>query len=433
MADIKQLRQAEHDLRAQGRAINDTIKAENRDPTEEEDAKLNAIVERIEAASAAVRAEEQRMERARMFDAVTAPHGDTSSMHISGGKPRIEDDPKRGFATFGEFCVAVKTSASRGGHVDERLRIGAAPTTYGNESSGADGGFLVPTDFSQRIYGLSLEQDALLPLTDNDNVTGNGMSFPADETTPWGSNGVRAYWEAEASQATQTKPVLGRRELRLRKLFALVPMTEELMADANTAGPYVERKASESIRYKTNDAIINGTGAGMPVGILNAVSPVVTQAKETSQTADTIVAANIAKMYGRCIGAANGVWLIHPDSYNQLITMTLGDQPIWTPPTQGMTQAPNGLLLGRPVIMTDTLKTLGDLNDVVFANFQGYKTITKAGGVSMATSMHLWFDYDVMAFRATFRVDGQPWLSSAVSPANGSITRSHFVNLAARA
>lgn len=51
----------------------------------------------------------------------------------------------------------------------------------------------------------------------------------------------------------------------------------------------------------------------------------------------------------------------------------------------------------------------------------------------MATSMHLYFDADAVAFKATFRVDGQPKLAAAVSPANGSNTMSAFVQLDTRA
>jgi len=91
------------------------------------------------------------------------------------------------------------------------------------------------------------------------------------------------------------------------------------------------------------------------------------------------------------------------------------------------------LLLGRPVIKTDTLQTLGDKFDIILANMAGYTTITKAGGAELATSMHLYFDQQLMAFRLTFRMDGQPLLSGAVTPPNSSVTRAHFVTLDARA
>jgi HK97 family phage major capsid protein len=51
-------------------------------------------------------------------------------------------------------------------------------------------GFLVPPQFSQEIFKLSLGEDSLPPLTDNVEISGNSMAFPKDETTPWGTNGT---------------------------------------------------------------------------------------------------------------------------------------------------------------------------------------------------------------------------------------------------
>lgn len=61
-----------------------------------------------------------------------------------------------------------------------------------------------------------------------------------------------------------------------------------------------------------------------------------------------------------------------------------------------------------------------------------YQTITKAGGLQTATSMHLYFDADLTAFRTTFRMDGQSKIASAIDPAKGSSKLSPFIQLAAR-
>ncbi|MGH8743046.1 MAG: phage major capsid protein, partial [Burkholderiales bacterium] len=61
-----------------------------------------------------------------------------------------------------------------------------------------------------------------------------------------------------------------------------------------------------------------------------------------------------------------------------------------------------------------------------------YRTITKARGIETATSMHLYFDADVTAFRTIFRVDGQPKIINPIAPANGSNNLSPFVQLGAR-
>ena len=384
--------------------------------------KLNKQIKREEALDAEVLS-------------LPSPEKPAASTSVTGGEPQILEDPKRGFAHFGEYATAVKRAADPGfKRVDERLSVimAAAPgDNIAREQSGEEGGFLVPPDFAGRIEQYSLDDQALLPFTQTDPVQGNSIHIPVDETTPWGTNGIRAYWEGEAALATKTRPALESRELRLRKLFGLVPVSDEMLEDTTFMSSYLQRKLGESIRYKTNDAIVNGATVGVPEGFVES-GALVTQAKEASQAADTIVAANVAKMYGRCLDPTRAIWMTNPDSYNQLITMTIGDQPIWTPPNSGIARAPNGLLLGRPLIMSEQCQTLGDAGDIYFAALNHYQTITKGRGIDFATSLHLWFDYDLAAFRAIFRLDGQSLYRQPVTPPNSAVTRSPFVRLAAR-
>lgn len=372
-------------------------------------------------------------ERAAREAEASALDADDGAVVVVGGD-RKAADPQRGFATLGAYVQAVVKAGQPNGKVDDRLLIGAAaPTTYGNESTGADGGYLVPPEFARQVYSHSLDEGSFLPLTNQLPITGNSITFPTDETTPWGTDGVRVYWASEAGAATQTKPKLGERTLKLKKLIGLVPLTDELMADAAAAGAFASLKLGQSLAWKVNDSIVNGTGVGQPYGFRTS-SAMISQAKEGSQTADTINANNVAKMFGRLTPTAQRSsrlrWLIHSDSINQVMTMTLGNQPIWTPPQSGFQAAPVGLLLGRPIIPTQVCQTLGDQGDIMLVDFNEYVTISK--GPEYAESMHLFFDYDAGALRLTFRVDGQPWMSTYVSPANGSVTLSPFVQLDAR-
>lgn len=345
-------------------------------------------------------------------------------------KDNIEDDAKRGYRNYGEFAADV-VQVSTGKAPSEKFA--RAASTYANESSGPDGGYAVPPEFAQQISRLAYNEESLLSRCDSMPVSGNTMTFPKDETTPWGSTGITAAWEGEGNQTTPKKPALQESSLKLRKLKVLVAASEELLADSAGMSAYLTSKCGEAVDWKVNDAIINGTGSGMPLGILNAGSLVV-QTKESGQSADTIVAANIAKMYSRVLAGAgaNLVWLINPDAFPQIITLTLNNNPIWVPASQGFQGAPNGLLMGRPIVLTDACDTLGDQGDLVLANMSGYRAITKAGGAEFATSMHLWFDQDLMAFRLVFRMDGQPALAAAVTPPNSTVKRSHFVALEAR-
>jgi HK97 family phage major capsid protein len=356
-------------------------------------------------------------------------------------------DPQRGFRSVGDFCMSLVHASNvrtTGGAMDQRLAAlwGGAPnaaapgSTYAGEGAGADGGFLVPPAFSQRIFGLSLEENALLPMTDNMPVEGNGMSLPKDETTPWGSNGVRAYWQGEATAGQATKPVLGTTDMKLKKLMALVPMTNELLADATAMSAYIPPKCASSIRWRTDEALLFGNGVGLPLGAFSG-SAVITVSKEGGQAAATLNPTNLAKMISRLMPGSypRAVWMINNDTLPALFTLTLGNYPIYLPagaPVGGIQGSPYGSLMGRPIMVTQHAPSFGSVGDVMLADMSYYQTITKSEGITTATSMHLYFDADAIAFRATFRVDGQPKIVAPVQPAKGSNTLSPFVQLEAR-
>ena len=291
---------------------------------------------------------------------------------------------------------------------------------------------MVPPAFRQAIWDVAMNEDSLIPETDTEPTAGNSVEFLKDETTPWAATGIQAKWRSEASQMTPSKLVTEAEQMRLNDLYAFVTATDQLLSDAPRLANRLTNKAGLAIRWKANSAIVEGTGAGQPLGYMKAAC-LVSVAKETNQVADTIVANNVAKMYSRMINPSQAAWYINQDALPQLMVMTIGDQPIWTAPNQGFTNAPGGLLLGRPVRFSEHCETVGDKGDIHFVNLrQGYYTITGAGGMQYAESMHLYFDYGLQAFRWTFRMNGQAYLSAAISPAKGSSTRSHFVVLDVR-
>jgi len=406
-------------------ALNAKVGAE-RAMTEAEQSEFDGFKAAIDACNAGI-------EREQLLAAETIAAPAAAAPRIELGADRREDDPKRGFRTFGEFAQATYAAAANPGRPDERLLIGAAaPTTYGNEGSGADGGYAVPPEFARDIMSLALGEDSYVPLTDNVNVSGNSMVFPATEQSPWGTDGIRAYWQAEATAATATKPVLKNQTLRLHKLMALTPLTEELVADTNALDSLVPRLVGDSIRWKVNEAILWGNGAGQPQGIINS-GAVVQVSKENAQSG-TVVIANLAKMVSRLMPGSFGrsVWLVNPDVLPSLFQLTLGNYPIYLPISAGAQGSPYGMLMGRPVMVSQHAQTLATVGDVMLLDFSYYRTITKAGGAETATSMHLYFDAAATAFRTIFRIDGQAKLSAPVSPAKGSNTLSPFIKLETR-
>lgn len=412
------------------RELQDKAHAEDRDFTEEENKTFEGYAAQIGTLN-------NRIERETVLVVEEAAGAAVPAGSGARVTENVELDPKRGFAHAGEYFKAVHQAGLRGGEVDERLLIGAAaPATFGNEGSGQDGGFLVPPEFSRSIWMHSLGEDSLIPLTDNTEVTGNSMVFPKDETTPWGTDGITVAWQGEAAAATPTKPKFGVNVMRLYKLMGLVPMSDELLADANALNSYLPKKLGVKIRWKANEAILWGSGAGLPMGALQGNAAVV-QAKDAAQATLTLSLLNCANMISRLPPGsyANAIWVINNNVLPALFTLSLGNYPVYLPagaPVGGAQLNPYGTLLGRPIVVSQHAKSFTSQGDVNLVDLSYYRTITKAGGVETASSMHLYFDADVTAFRAIFRMDGQPAIVNPINPANGSTTLSPFVQLQAR-
>jgi HK97 family phage major capsid protein len=275
-------------------------------------------------------------------------------------------------------------------------------------------------------------------MTANTEVQGNSMVFPKDETTPWGSTGVQAYWKGEGPTGSESKINLGTDMLRLKELMVLAPVTNELLDDAAALGSYLTPLASDRIQWKTNEAILFGTGGAQPLGCMNAnTKALIVVAKETGQAAASLLQANISKMRSRLKAGElkNAIWVGNPDILPALEGLIVGQIPIFLPPGTGLREGGyDGTLNGRPLILSEHANALGAQSDLSLLALNGYRTITKAGGIETATSMHLYFDANATAFRFIFRMDGQPIITAPIQPPAGksSNTRSYFVTLAAR-
>jgi HK97 family phage major capsid protein len=310
-----------------------------------------------------------------------------------------------------------------------------------HEGSDSDGGFLVIPEFAQSIYDRAIAQENFIGEANNIVIRGNTMTLPAlDDYSRangqrWG--GITGYWTNEAEQMTSSRPKGRTMDLRLKKLHVLCYITDELLSDSAYAlEQYVLRGASNELRFKTNDAMIEGDGAGQPLGIKIAPSTI-SVGKETNQAAATIVTTNIDKMWMRLNAGfrSTAKWYINQDCEAALQSMALpvgiGGTPTYLP-AGGVSATPYATLKGRPVVPIEFAETLGTQGDIILTSWQGYQSITK-GGVQTDMSMHVRFLYGEMAYRLTFRMDGQPLWDKPLTPFKGSTTTSTTVILDTRA
>jgi HK97 family phage major capsid protein len=314
------------------------------------------------------------------------------------------------FKSFGDFAATVRAAALR----DTKAQ--RAISTFSSGINGPDGGYAIPTDFAEQIF--MVDQDSLAARCEMIPSLSRNIDVPTDGSMPWSSTGIIAHWiGAEGTVHTPRKPELSLAEHKLKPLVVLVPASKELVEDSMAFNAWLPTAMQRAITWELNDAIINGTGAGVPLGILKS-SAAIEVAKETSQTAATINDGNITKMLARSLEPMKATWVASPVAYSQLVALSSFDSATRT-------------LAGLPIVLTDACAAVGTVGDLVLAGLNGYRVVSKA--LRFAESAHMSFDEDLHMFRVVLQVDGQPILPGPVTPPNSATTRSHFVTVATRA
>lgn len=446
-ARVLEMKEEAADLQTEIDAIIETADDAKRDLTDEELTTVTASKTKIGRIEAQI---EARLGKPKTAGRLTIAEPDNRKPGAGGRKPATvpaqpknpKDEATFGFSSFGAFAQAVHTAQAIEGKegADARERLHNAVSTYGNESTGADGGFIVPPDFRNAIWTKVVGEDSLVARTEQFVTSGNGITIPSDETAPWDtSTGIQAYWESEGGAKTPSKPAFEPKTSRLNKLICFVPVTDELLEDAPALEGWLRTKAPQKMTSKLNTALIRGNGVGKPMGILEADS-LVTVSKEISQNADSVVGANISKMWSRLYGPLrrNAVWLINQDIEPQLDFLAFPDLgsgfpvPLYVP-QGGLSAAPFSTLKGRPVIPVEAASTLGDFGDIILVDLMQYMTVTKGRDIKTDVSIHLYFDQDITSFRFVLRITGQPMWKNSIAPQFGSMTRSWAVALENRA
>lgn len=326
-----------------------------------------------------------------------------------------------------EKVLAEKRAAGTGGHI---------------VAIGSDGGFLLQGETSTEMVTNGFNNSEILRRTAQRNIGTSQFVelIGVDETsraTGSRGGGVRVYTDAELDALTQSKTKFKKTRIEPKRLTGMYFASNEILTNAPLLQGEMSELFNEEFAFKGQDLVIHGSGVGEALGLLNA-GALVTQAKESGQTTATIVFENIIKMKSR-IRMRNRnslIWLANQDTEPQYYQLSLpvgtggSVMPIYIP-NQDATSGISGTLAGIPIIFVEQCQTLGTVGDLILADWSLYWSATK-GGMQSDSSMHLKFDYNQTAFRFITYFDGQPKLSSAITPYKGTATVSPFVALASR-
>lgn len=302
----------------------------------------------------------------------------------------------------------------------------------------ADGGFLVPEAFRATLLAIALESAVVRPRATVVPLEVPRVNFPMiDQTTHVGSvyGGLVGYWGEESATLSESQAKFARVTIDAKKLTGYSAVPNELLSDSMVSfAAMIERLWPEAIAFFEDLAFIGGTGVGEPKGFLGTDATAVVT-KEVGQAASTILAENIDKMYSRMLPASlsRAIWICSPDTLPQLFSMarsvgTGGSAVMVT----NMESAAPGSIYGRPIVVSEKAKALGQQGDIAFVDLS-YYLVGDRQQMTAASSADYLFRSDQTAFRIIERVDGRPWIQSPITPANGGSALSPIVELEARA
>lgn len=310
------------------------------------------------------------------------------------------------------------------------------------EGAGDSGGYFVPTQFSAAWLDAALELEVVRPRANVMPMQSNSLAIAAFDGSDHSGNifGVATYWVGEAGTISESTGSTRQVTLNAKKCAAIVDVSNELLADSLGFDRFLAEAMSGALAFEMDEAFINGTGAGKPLGALNA-SSTISVAAVGSQTAATIVPANVLAMYSRLHPACrqNAIWLAHPSTVTELYRLSApGQDAVGAASTVFGTslfvevggEAPSQRLLGIPVIFSEHCQALGTVGDIILVDWSKY-LVGLRSMVSIDRSVHSGWTTDEVSFRGILRVDGMPAWQSAITPKNGS-SMSWCVTLATR-
>lgn len=307
------------------------------------------------------------------------------------------------------------------------------------ESVGATGGFLVPDEFLPELRGVDAEASFVRQRATVIPMARRSIRIPVlDQTSttagqPHFFGGIVPTWTEEGASKDETDPSFRQIELVAHKLTCYTEVSDELVEDSVVSfdaflrGP---RGFAGAIAWSEEYAFLQGTGAGQPLGVLNAGATITRPRAADGDFSLEDAADMLAHFLPSSM--SRGVWVMSQSVMPELLAMNgpAGNPSyVFTANVQG---APGLTLFGMPIIFTEKLPAHGTTGDILLADFSYYLVGSRQGITVESTNVYR-FKNDQTSWRAVHRVDGQPWLQQPLTLQDGVTQVSPFVILGEKA
>ena len=358
---------------------------------------------------------------------ISRDNGDKSYRGLFHNGDKAISLDRGGFENLEEFLQVVST-----GRHDPRLREVATRSMI--EGDDSLGGFMVPEQWAAFLMDASLEKEIVRPRAKvwpmkSDTLKAPGWSGFDHTSNVYG--GFSGTWLAEGGTATRQDAKIRQIKLIAKKLGIYNQASRELIQDGIGYEAQLKDALTSAMAFYLDYAFFQGDGVGKPLGLLNDPA-LVTVAKESEQTADTVVYNNIIKMLARLHPSAykNAIFVANQTALPQFMTMYLPIGDAGSAVNAVKEQGGKFTLIGKELLFTEKLPVLGDKGDVMLVDLSKY-VVGMRKEVVFEKSLAPGWTEDMVDYWTILRVDGQGSWESAVTPKNGD-SLSWCVTLAAR-
>jgi len=356
-----------------------------------------------------------------------------------------------GFASLGDWAKAVHGAAFNNRY-DPRLELWHDPNepdtpagskagwveseTKGRkdltESTGASGGFLVPLEQRNQLLQVMAPPSVVRQRSTVVPMRARQIQWPTLDQTgttagvPHWFGGILGYWTEEGGYKSESDAAFRQINLVAHKLATYTEVTDELLADsAISLEALLAQLFGGATDWFQEEAFINGTGAGQPLGIVQPACAATIAVGRA--VAGQINLADVVNML-EAFHSSDGIWLCNRRGLSNLMLM---NGPAGNPSYVFMPSARDAMpanLFGMPLFFNEHCPALGTRGDIILADWR-YYLIADRQSLTVEPSKHYRFRYDITSWRGVSRVDGQPWLSQPLTWSDGVTATSPFVVL----
>ena len=359
----------------------------------DEDAKTYAEMEKkVQAYGAEI----ERMEAMSAMDAqLSKPTSTPITEKPMNGTPAAQK-PKTGRASDAYRADMLKALRTNFRNISNVL----------TEGIDADGGYLVPEEYDTRLIEGLTEENVFRKL-------GTTITTSGERKINIAGTKPAAAWIDEGEALTWGDATFAQINLDAHKLHVAVKVTEELLYD-NAFGmeKYILRQFTKALANAEEDAFLNGSGVGQPLGLLaeeGGAEIGVTAASATDITYDELVdlVYKLKRPYRK-----NAAFLCNDQTLAVLRKLTdKNGRPLWSDSIQ---EGEPGRILGFKVYTSPYFPVItAGMPAIAFGDFS-YYNIGDRGTRSFAELKELFAGNGMVGFLAKERVDGKLVLPEAV-------------------